>query len=252
MIKSSELPTYILLVVTAVAEYIRNSFEKLGLAVPKCNSSLVSTLSRKSSNEHDDLSVMLLSDYLAFESYPSFEAYFTPEPNDRKITSTVVTGVDSSSSVVNQEKQIIESDETRLECNIATPHEKLDNEKHAKKTRLMNKIRNRCRRKEARTSHEISKQLQIDSFRPRRSGRVSKLHGDGDTWIECLVVNSTNQKHKTKRSRSLFYSVKTQTGLYSILGQLPSFYLLFSFSSIQLPYEYPKHSGTSHHQAQAT
>lgn len=69
-----------------------------------------------------------------------------------------------------------------------------------------------------------STQETSSSFEPRRSKRISKssLRRDGDTWIECSVVNvkhnkrrrikgkkQTNEQHS---ARSLFYSVETQRG----------------------------------------
>mmetsp|Transcript_12134 Transcript_12134/g.26409 ORF Transcript_12134/g.26409 Transcript_12134/m.26409 type:complete len:162 (-) Transcript_12134:79-564(-) len=59
-----------------------------------------------------------------------------------------------------------------------------------------------------------------DSFEPKPSKRLSKLHipllenGDGDTWIEMLVTNLRCKKTKELKSRSLFYSVKTRQALW--------------------------------------
>ncbi|KAL3780008.1 hypothetical protein HJC23_000298 [Cyclotella cryptica] len=56
-----------------------------------------------------------------------------------------------------------------------------------------------------------------NSYSPRRSRRLAaKNHvdGDGDTWIECLVVNIKDRKRKTHKSRSLFYSIETQRVLW--------------------------------------
>ncbi|KAL7479230.1 hypothetical protein ACHAW6_004971 [Cyclotella cf. meneghiniana] len=52
-------------------------------------------------------------------------------------------------------------------------------------------------------------------YSPRRSRRLAakeEVDGDGDTWIECLVVNIKDRKRKTHKSRSLFYSIETQRG----------------------------------------
>jgi hypothetical protein len=52
-----------------------------------------------------------------------------------------------------------------------------------------------------------------DSFVPRRSKRINPpQQGDGDTWIECSVVNIKDRKNKSHKSRSLFYSIETQRG----------------------------------------
>lgn len=53
-----------------------------------------------------------------------------------------------------------------------------------------------------------------DSFRPRRSKRLATKtpEGDGDTWIECSVVNIKDRKNKKNKCRSLFYSIETQKG----------------------------------------
>lgn len=54
----------------------------------------------------------------------------------------------------------------------------------------------------------------VNSFVPRRSKRLATKtpQGDGDTWIECSVVNIKDRKNKKNKSRSLFYSIETQRG----------------------------------------
>ncbi|KAL7511024.1 hypothetical protein ACHAXN_007932 [Cyclotella atomus] len=53
-----------------------------------------------------------------------------------------------------------------------------------------------------------------ESFAPRRSRRLATKtpQGDGDTWIECRVMNIKDKKNKKNKSRSLFYSIETQRG----------------------------------------
>ena len=54
------------------------------------------------------------------------------------------------------------------------------------------------------------------NYSPRRSRRLgakNDVDGDGDTWIECLVVNIKDRKRNTHKSRSLFYSIETQRGM---------------------------------------
>jgi hypothetical protein len=64
--------------------------------------------------------------------------------------------------------------------------------------------------------HNAQKQTsEGDDFAPRRSRHVSKaklVDSDGDTWIECLIDNVKDRKRKTNKSRSLFFSTKTQRG----------------------------------------
>jgi hypothetical protein len=55
-------------------------------------------------------------------------------------------------------------------------------------------------------------------YLPRRSKRLSnhpiaKIEGDGDTWIEILVINVKDRKKKKNKTRSLFYSMATQNGM---------------------------------------
>lgn len=62
-----------------------------------------------------------------------------------------------------------------------------------------------------------------DSYVPRQSKRLKKNHhidGDGDTWIECLVVNIKDKKQKTTKSRSLFYSIESQRGKEKCAGSI--------------------------------
>ena len=55
----------------------------------------------------------------------------------------------------------------------------------------------------------------VDTFNPRRSKRLTNMtstKGDGDTWIECRIVNIKDRKSEKNKTRSLFYSVETQKG----------------------------------------
>jgi hypothetical protein len=54
------------------------------------------------------------------------------------------------------------------------------------------------------------------SYSARRSRCLAarnEVDGDGDKWIECLVVNIKDWKRNTHKSRLLFYSNETQRGM---------------------------------------
>mmetsp|Transcript_3594 Transcript_3594/g.5343 ORF Transcript_3594/g.5343 Transcript_3594/m.5343 type:complete len:165 (+) Transcript_3594:116-610(+) len=76
--------------------------------------------------------------------------------------------------------------------------------------------------------NHTSKETCSSAFVPQRSSRTSavEIQNDGDTWIEIPVNlgkkntavantnNSINSNSTPTRSRSLFYSVKTQAGVW--------------------------------------
>lgn len=78
-----------------------------------------------------------------------------------------------------------------------------------------------------RPDSNTSKETCASAFVPQRSSRTSavEIQNDGDTWIEIHVnlgkknttvanTNNSNTSNTPTRSRSLFYSVKTQAGVW--------------------------------------